>query len=203
MQLLRLPHPLAFSASVAFEQSYGGIDGDSASGAEMVCLLSALTAIPVRQGMAMTGAIDQHGHIEAIGGVNEKIEGFFDACRHRGLTGQQGVVIPKANAADLMLRRDVVQACRENRFSVYAVSTIQQAIELMTGTVAGEYAAHGFPPGSLLAIAVERAGEFWRRTLSSPDRLTSVSRESSDSGPELSKSPDLPGQATEGRADPG
>ena len=95
MNLLRLPHPLAFSASIAFEQSYGGIDGDSASGAEMVCLLSALTGIPVRQGMSMTGAIDQHGHIEAIGGVNEKIEGFYDACFQRGLTGDQGVVIPR------------------------------------------------------------------------------------------------------------
>ncbi len=180
MNLLKLPHPLAFTASLAFEQSYGGIDGDSASGAEMVCLLSALTDIPIHQGMAMTGAIDQHGHIEAIGGVNEKIEGFFDVCRYFGLTGKQGVVIPRANAADLMLRHDVVAACRDNQFAVYAVETIHQAIELMTGLAAGQYGQDGFPAGTLLAMAVDKAGEYWRRTLSSPDRLTTVRRELAD-----------------------
>lgn len=177
--LLKTSHPLAFSASIAFEQSYGGIDGDSASGAEMVCLLSALTGIPVRQGMAMTGAIDQHGHLEAIGGVNEKIEGFFDACSYFGLTGDQGVVVPEANAGDLMLRKDVVEACKAGRFHVYSVSTIYQAIEVMTGVPAGEFQDGKYTEGSVLAKAVEKAHEFWRRTLSSPASLTTVSADDS------------------------
>ena len=175
--LIRTKHPMAFSASIAFEQSYGGIDGDSASGAEMVCLLSALTDIPVRQTMAMTGAIDQHGSIEAIGGVNEKIEGFFDACDFAGLTGDQGVVIPKSNAGDLMLRLDVVEACRKGNFHVYAVENIYEALELMTGHEIGELDEEGnYPEGSLLGKAVEKAYQFWRLTLSSPAQLTQTAK---------------------------
>ena len=120
--LLKPIHPMSFSASLAFEQSYGGIDGDSASGAETVCLISALTDVPIKQTIAMTGAIDQLGHIEAIGGVNEKIEGFFDACNYSGLTGDQAVIIPQSNAADLMLRQDIVDACEQGQFAVHAVS---------------------------------------------------------------------------------
>ncbi|MBU0640262.1 MAG: AAA family ATPase, partial [Planctomycetes bacterium] len=136
--LLRTDHPLAFNASIAFEQSYGGIDGDSASGAEICCLLSALTDVPLRQDLAMTGAIDQVGHILPIGGVNEKIEGFYDACRDIGLTGTPGVIIPRANAGDLVLREDVADSCAAGQFAVYAVETIQEAIELFTGMPAGE-----------------------------------------------------------------
>ena len=173
--LIAPEHPLAFSASIAFEQSYGGIDGDSASGAEIVCLLSALTGIPIKQTMAMTGAIDQHGHVEAIGGVNEKIEGYFDACEHFGLTGDQGVVIPRANAGDLMLREDVVQACMDNKFHVYAVDRIEQAIELMTGVTAGVADSQGnYPAGSVLEVAVGKAREFWRMSLSSPKKLVGM-----------------------------
>lgn len=171
--LLKTTHPMAFSASIAFEQSYGGIDGDSASGAEMVCLLSALTDIPVHQNMSMTGAIDQHGRIQAIGGVNEKIEGFFDACAHFGLTGDQGVVIPKSNAAELMLRIDVVEACKAGKFHVYAVDRIEQAIEVMMGVDAGEF-NDGYPQETVLGQANKKAFEFWSRTLSSPTQLTSV-----------------------------
>ena len=172
--LLPIEHPLAFSASIAFEQSYGGIDGDSASGAEMVCLLSALTDLPVRQNMAITGAVDQRGNFEAIGGVNEKIEGFFDACQHFGLTGDQGVVIPLANAGDLQLRDDLVRAIDQERFHVYAVPHIRDAIELMLGVPAGELVDGKYPEGTVLAAAVERATEFWKRTLSSPTQLTKV-----------------------------
>ncbi|MDH3467661.1 MAG: AAA family ATPase, partial [Gammaproteobacteria bacterium] len=176
--LLRTEHPLAFSASIAFEQSYGGIDGDSASGAEICCLLSALTGVPIRQSLAMTGAIDQHGHIQAIGGVNEKIEGFFDSCQYFGLTGDQAVIIPSANAGELMLRRDVVEACGRGEFCVYAVETIHAALEILTGMPAGNADAEGrYPDGTLLHAAVERAGEFWRRTLASPDQLVSVERD--------------------------
>jgi ATP-dependent Lon protease len=173
--LIRTEHPMAFSASIAFEQSYGGIDGDSASGAEIVCLLSALTGVPVKQSMAMTGAIDQHGHVEAIGGVNEKIEGFFDACEYFGLTGDQGCVIPESNAGDLMLREDVVEACKAGKFSIYAVDNIQDALELMTGQPAGKLDENGdYPEGSLLHKAVEKAHEFWRLTLASPHRMVNV-----------------------------
>ena len=173
--LLRTEHPMTFSASLAFEQSYGGIDGDSASGAEIVCLLSALTGIPVKQSMAMTGAIDQHGHVEAIGGVNEKIEGFFDACEYFGLTGDQGVVIPKSNAGDLMLREDVVQASADGKFHVYAVDNIYDAIELMTGAKAGRPDENGdYPEGTLLAKAHDEAEKFWRMTLASPINVANV-----------------------------
>jgi len=167
--LLRTDHPLAFDASVAFEQSYGGIDGDSASGAEICCLLSALTDIPLRQDIAMTGAIDQMGHILAIGAVNEKIEGFFDACRDLGMTGTQGVIIPRSNAGNLMLREDVVDACREGRFHVYAVETVHEALEIFTGLEAGRRGGNGrYPDGALLGIAVKRARDYWRKASRAP-----------------------------------
>jgi predicted ATP-dependent protease len=160
--LLRTTHPLAFSASVAFEQSYGGIDGDSASGAEICCLLSALTGVPLRQDLAMTGAIDQLGHIQPVGAITEKIEGFFDTCRDVGLTGTQGVVIPAANSGDLMLREDVVAACVERRFHVYAVERVEDALELLTGWKAGTRTDDGgYPPDSLLGLAEQKAFEYW------------------------------------------
>ncbi len=173
--LLRTEHPMAFSASLAFEQSYGGIDGDSASGAEIVCLLSALTGIPVKQSMAMTGAIDQLGNLEAIGGVNEKIEGFFDACDYFGLNGEQGCVVPKSNAGDLMLREDVVEASKSGKFHVYAVDNIYDAIELMTGHEAGRPDENGvYPEGTLLAKAHDEIEKFWRLTLASPLKVSQV-----------------------------
>lgn len=167
--LLRTEHPMAFTASLAFEQSYGGIDGDSASGAETICLLSALANIPIKQSMAITGAIDQHGHLEAIGGVNEKIEGFFDACKYFGLTGDQGVVIPKSNAGDLMLRPEIVEAAEKGQFHVFAVDNIYDAIELMTGVEAGRVDEEGnYPEGSVLAIASEQVEAYWRHTFANP-----------------------------------
>ena len=173
--LLRTEHPMKFSASLAFEQSYGGIDGDSASGAEIVCLLSALTAVPIKQSMSMTGAIDQHGHLEAIGGVNEKVEGFFDACEYFGLNGEQGVVIPKSNVGDLMLGEHVVEACRSGKFHVFAVDNIYDAIELMTGHEAGRPNQSGnYPEGTLLAKAHDEVEKFWRLTLASPIQMAQV-----------------------------
>jgi len=160
--LLRTEHPLTFSASIAFEQSYGGIDGDSASGAEMCCLISALTGVPIRQDFAMTGAIDQVGNILPIGGVNEKIEGFYDVCADGGLTGTQGVIIPKTNVGDLMLRPDVVAACTEGKFRVYSVDRIHEALALFSGMPAGELDEEGaYPEDSLLGLAFEKAGEYW------------------------------------------
>ena len=167
--LLRTVHPLVFDASIAFEQSYGGIDGDSASGAEICCMLSALTEIPLRQDLAMTGAIDQVGHILAVGAVNEKIEGFFDTCRDFGLTGTQGVIIPGANAGDLMLREDVVEACAAGQFHVYAVNTVQEALERLTLMPAGERNADGqYPEGTVLGAAVVRAWLYWVKVSQTP-----------------------------------
>jgi len=164
--MLRMDHPLAFSASLAFEQSYGGIDGDSASCAEVCCLISALTNVPIRQDFAITGAIDQMGHVQAIGGVNEKIEGFFDTCADIGLTGSQGVIIPSANAGDLMLRHDVVEACSEGKFRVWAVETVAEALHLLTGREVGEPDADSnYAEGTLLADAVIQATEYWVMSL--------------------------------------
>ncbi len=163
--LLKLNHPLAFSASLAFEQTYGGIDGDSASGAEFCCLLSALTGVPLRQNLAMTGAIDQRGHILPIGAATEKIEGFYDVCKTLSFTGSQGVIIPADNAPELMLRQDIVGAVEEGTFSVYAIGHIAQAIELLTGITAGDLENGEYAAESILGIAQHKATEFWETTL--------------------------------------
>jgi ATP-dependent Lon protease len=178
--LLRTEHPLAFSASIAFEQSYGGIDGDSASGAEMCCLISALTDVPIRQDLAMTGAIDQVGNILPIGAVNEKIEGFFDVCADAegGLTGTQGVIVPQTNVGDLMLRLDVVEACEAGRFHVYAVDTIHEALALFSGCEAGARGEDGaYPETTLLGIAVQKALEYWQKAISTGNTETEEEEE--------------------------
>ncbi len=142
--------PLSLHATLVFEQSYGLVDGDSASTAELCALLSALAEVPLRQSMAITGSVNQHGEVQAIGGVNEKIEGFFDLCAARGLTGEQGVIIPAANVAHLMLRRDVVEGAAAGRFSVWPVHHVDEAIGLLTGIEVGARTASGrFPDGSL------------------------------------------------------
>ena len=138
--------PMSLYASLVFEQSYGGVEGDSASSAELYALMSALADVPLRQDLAVTGSVNQHGEIQAIGGVNEKIEGFFDICRARGLTGNQGVLIPKANVQHLMLRRDVVEACAAGKFAIYPVTTIDEGIALLTGLAAGERGSDGVLP---------------------------------------------------------
>jgi predicted ATP-dependent protease len=130
--------PLSLNASLVFEQSYGPIDGDSASVAELCALLSSLAEAPVRQSLAVTGSVNQHGQVQPIGGVNEKIEGFFDTCRARGLTGEQGVLIPASNVKHLMLRRDVVEAAMAGEFHIRAIETVDQAIAILTGVAAGE-----------------------------------------------------------------
>jgi lon-related putative ATP-dependent protease len=142
--------PLSLNASLVFEQSYGGVDGDSASAAELFALLSALAEAPISQTLAVTGSIDQRGQIQAIGGVNEKIEGFFDACCAAGLSGQQGVVIPAANVRHLMLRRDVVAAAEAGRFAIYPIDTVDQGIELLTGIPAGQPDVDGAYPSATI-----------------------------------------------------
>jgi len=162
--LLPTNHPLTFSASIAFEQSYGGIDGDSASGAEFCCLISALTNIPISQEYAMTGAIDQHGRLQAIGGVNEKIEGFFDTCVAQGLTGSQGVIIPRSNAGDLMLRVDVQDAIKENKFSVFEVGYVTQALEILCNQNAGSLKNGEYAKNTILFEAINKSKLFWENT---------------------------------------
>ena len=149
--------PLSLSASLVFEQSYGGIDGDSASSTELYALLSALSGLGIKQSLAVTGSVNQFGEVQAIGGVNEKIEGFFDICRQRRLSGRQGVLIPAANVPHLMLRHDVVEACAKGRFNIYAVDTIDQGIELLTGQPAGQRGRDGkFPEKSVNRLVEER-----------------------------------------------
>lgn len=149
--------PFSLNASLVFEQSYGGVDGDSASSAELYALLSALAGAPIKQGLAVTGSVNQLGQVQAIGGVNEKIEGFYDVCAARGLTGNQGVLIPEANVKNLMLREDVREAVAAGRFHIYPVSHVDEGIEILTGIPAGEPDDEGnYPEGSLNAMIVER-----------------------------------------------
>ncbi len=150
-----LDAPMSLQASLVFEQSYGGVEGDSASVAELCALLSALSGLPVRQDLAVTGSVNQHGDVQAIGGVNEKIEGYFDVCAARGLTGRQGVLIPAANVQHLMLRHDVVQACKDGKFAVLAIGTVDEAIAILAGRAAGSRGPNRrYPDGSVNA-AVE------------------------------------------------
>jgi ATP-dependent Lon protease len=130
--------PITMSASICFEQSYSGVEGDSASSTELYALLSSLSGLPLRQDIAVTGSVNQKGEVQPIGGVNEKIEGFFDVCKAKGLTGKQGVMIPHLNVGDLMLRKDVIEAVKEGQFHIYPVKSINQGIEILTGVEGGE-----------------------------------------------------------------
>jgi predicted ATP-dependent protease len=153
--------PLSLSASLVFEQSYGAVEGDSASVAETCALLSALSNVPLSQSIAVTGSMNQHGEVQAVGGVNEKIEGFFDVCREQGLSGEQGVVIPASNVRHLMLSHEVVAAVRDGKFHVWAVATIDQALELLTGRESGQRDAAGaYAAGSVNAAVLQRLRGF-------------------------------------------
>ena len=144
--------PLALSISITFEQSYSGIDGDSASSTELYAILSSLADIPINQGIAVTGSVNQKGEVQAIGGVNQKVEGFFDVCQAKGLTGQQGVMIPQSNVKNLMLKKEVVQAVEQGRFNIYEVATISEGIQILTGIPAGKRDEGGkYPEGTVFA----------------------------------------------------
>jgi predicted ATP-dependent protease len=143
-------HPLSLAISITFEQSYSDIDGDSASSTELYAVLSSLSGIPIKQGIAVTGSVNQKGRVQVIGGVNQKVEGFFEVCREKGLTGEQGVIIPFSNVQNLMLRKDVVDAVRKRQFHVYRVSTVEEGIEILTGVRAGRPDGEGrYPPGTV------------------------------------------------------
>jgi lon-related putative ATP-dependent protease len=157
-------HPLSLSISITFEQSYDDIDGDSASASELYAILSSLSGIPIRQGIAATGSVNQKGQIQAIGGVNQKIEGFFDVCREKGLTGEQGVIIPCSNVQHLMLRRDVVAAVRKKRFHVYRIASVAEGIEVLTAVPAGTADADGnFPPQTVFGEVQRKLKSFFER----------------------------------------
>jgi predicted ATP-dependent protease len=156
--------PLSLFASIGFEQIYGEIEGDSASSAELYALLSSLSGVGLKQSIAVTGSVNQRGEVQAVGGVNEKIEGYFGICQARGLTGAEGVIIPRANVRHLMLRDEVVEAIAAQRFHVYAVSTIDEGIEVLTGMPAGEPDREGhYPEGTINARVAHTLCTFTER----------------------------------------
>jgi lon-related putative ATP-dependent protease len=178
--------PLSLSATISFEQGYDTIDGDSASLAETCAILSSLADLPIRQDLAITGSVNQKGEVQAIGGANYKIEGFFDVCKAMGFSGQQGVVLPASNVQNLMLRQDVVQAVRDGQFHIYEVSSIDEALEVLTGVGAGELQDDGtYPEGSIHEIVLNRLremGEAARRTGAGPVPAPTTPHEPADTG---------------------
>jgi predicted ATP-dependent protease len=158
--------PLALSASLCFEQLYGGIEGDSASSTELYALLSSLADVPIYQGIAVTGSVNQKGEIQPVGGVTEKIEGFFKICKQKGLTGEQGVIIPKQNVSDLVLDEEVVEAVKNKQFNIYAVDNIDQGIEILTGIPAGEKDKNGkYPEGSINYLVEQKLNKYLKSFL--------------------------------------
>jgi ATP-dependent Lon protease len=156
--------PLSLSASVCFEQSYSGVDGDSASSTELYAIMSSLADIPIRQNIAVTGSVNQKGEVQPIGGVNHKIEGFFDVCKAKGLTGDQGVMIPHQNIRNLMLREDVVKAVQDGQFHIYSVKTIDEGIEVLTGVPAGKRQEDGtYPEGTANCRVDNQLREFAKK----------------------------------------
>ena len=152
--------PLSLSARLVFEQSYEGVEGDSASSTELYAILSALSGLPIRQDLAVTGSVNQKGEVQAIGGVNEKLEGFFEVCRAKGLTGTQGAVIPAANVENLMLKEELVEAAKAGKFRIYPVKTIDEGIEALTGVPAGERGKDGtFRKGTVNELVDRRLRE--------------------------------------------
>ena len=165
--------PLSLSARLVFEQNYEGVEGDSASSTELYSILSSLSGMPIKQSLAVTGSVNQKGEVQAIGGVNEKIEGFFEVCKAKGLTGQQGVMIPDSNVQNLMLKEEVVDAVKAGDFSVYSVKTIDEGIEVLTGTKAGQRLADGtFEEGTVNYLADKQLREMAEKLREYPDAQT-------------------------------
>ena len=158
-------YPLNLSISITFEQSYSGIDGDSASSTELYAIISSLSGIPVKQEIAVTGSVNQKGKIQAIGGVNQKIEGFFEVCKTRALTGKQGVIIPQANKKNLMLSKEVIKAVKQRKFHVYQVSTVEEGIEILTGMPAGKADKNGnYPDGTVYGAVQNKLAHYFKRS---------------------------------------
>jgi predicted ATP-dependent protease len=177
--------PLSLSASLCFEQSYEGVDGDSASSTELYAILSSLTDLPIKQNIAVTGSVNQRGEIQPIGGVNQKVEGFFDVCRLKGLTGEQGVLIPHQNEKHLMLREDIVEAVRNGQFHVWSVRTIEEGISILTGTPAGEKQPDGsYPENTVNHLVAERLKELAQALRASRPTDSEKNNEETESGNE-------------------
>lgn len=154
-------NPLSLSASICFEQSYEGIEGDSASSTEAYCLLSSLSGVPIKQSIAVTGSMNQHGLIQPVGGINEKIEGFYHTCKIKGLTGDQGVIIPQANFKHLMLKDEVIDAVKNGKFHIWTVSTVDEGIEILTGKKAGKGDKKGkYPKGTINYLVDKKLREY-------------------------------------------
>jgi predicted ATP-dependent protease len=152
--------PLNLSASICFEQSYGAVDGDSASSTELYALMSRLAGLPIKQGIAVTGSVNQRGEVQAVGGVTKKVEGFYDVCRIKGASVDQGIIIPEQNVRNLMLRDDVIEAVRQGKFHLYSVETIDDGISILTGRDAGERQEDGtYPEGTVNYLVDERLKE--------------------------------------------
>jgi len=165
-------YPLSLSISITFEQSYGGVDGDSASSTELYAILSTLSGYPINQGIAVTGSVNQFGEIQPIGGVNEKIEGFFKVCEQKGLTGKQGVMIPESNVEQLMLNHELVEAVKNGKFNIWSVRTIAEGIEILTGKPAGEMNKKGqFPKNTVFGDAQRKMTAYMVRSLTVKQRL--------------------------------
>jgi predicted ATP-dependent protease len=170
--------PLSLSSTICFEQSYDGVDGDSASSTELYAILSSLSEVPIKQGIAVTGSVNQNGEVQAIGGVNFKIEGHFDVCRLKGLTGDQGVMIPQANVRNLMLRPDVVEAVKTDKFHIYSVRTVDEGIEVLTDVAAGSLQADGkYPEGTINDRVQKKLQQFTelQKKLTAPEPKTAES----------------------------
>jgi predicted ATP-dependent protease len=152
--------PISLSASITFEQLYDMVEGDSASCAELYALLSSIARIPIKQNIAVTGSMDQTGDVQPVGGINEKVEGFFDLCRLTGLDGTQGVIIPERNIRHLMLKKDVVEAVKDGRFSLYPIRSVDEGLKIMTGMEVGELSGDGiYPEGTINYLVVQRLTE--------------------------------------------
>jgi lon-related putative ATP-dependent protease len=177
--------PVSMSAQIGFEQLYEGVEGDSASSTELYAILSSLSEIPIKQGIAVTGSVNQLGEIQPIGGVTQKIEGFFEVCKAFGLTGEQGVLIPKSNVTNLMLKEEVIEAVKEGKFHIYPVETIEQGIEILTGVEAGELQDDGtYPENSINWAVEEKLAEFAEGMKKHGEEEEKETTEEEDSGKE-------------------
>ena len=186
--------PLSLTARITFEQTYGGIEGDSASSTELYCILSALAEVPLKQGVAVTGSVDQHGNIQPIGGVNEKIEGFFEYCRVRGLTGDQGVIIPKQNVRNLMLAHDVSDAVKTGKFNIWAVSSIDEGLLILTGTEPGKMEEKGgFTPGSIYSRVYTKLKGWYEKASKQKNNCKAGKREPAEDQDDQSDDNDVQG----------
>jgi predicted ATP-dependent protease len=156
--------PLAFNVNLVFEQSYGTVDGDSASCAEIYALLSTLSGLPIKQGIAVTGSLNQKGDVQPIGGVNEKVEGFFRVCKDNNLNGKQGVIIPALNVKELMLSDEVIEAVKNKQFHIYPISRVEEGIEILTGTKAGKKTAKGYEKNSVFDLVEKKLKEMYKKS---------------------------------------